>query len=145
MIMQARLLILCVLLTVFSCSIDKKEDALYDPVLIYKDLSVEKLEKNGFERISENSNTFYLNKDNFREIRYEIIDDEVVSRIFKIKYKDLQKFLRKYKGEIVEQANKNDVLKLNVRGIEVLGILVKEKDDLFMEITTDYFHRIICN
>lgn len=71
--MMTRLLTLYVLITTFSYFTDKEEEALYDPVLIYRDLTVDKLEESGFEKISENSKTFYQDKDQFRKFDMKLL------------------------------------------------------------------------
>jgi hypothetical protein len=130
-------------MTTFSCLTDKEEASIYDPVLIYWDLTIDKLEKRGFKKIKVDSNIFYQDKDRFREIRFEIINDEIVSRTFKINSKHLEKFVEEYDAEIVERRDEENIIKLRVRGIEVYGQLVKDSDGESIEIITDWFHRII--
>src|SRR5690606_35179030 len=138
-----KLFTILILLTTVSCLTDKEDVAIFDPVLTDQDLNEEKLKEKGFEKITLDSVTLYLDKDDFREIKYEIVGDDIVSRTYKIKYTDLDKFLKKYDGELFETQDQDDVIKLKLRDKEVKGKITSELDGRHIEIFTDWFHIVI--
>ena len=143
--MTTRFLTILVLLTTFSCLTDKKDDAIFDPVLVYQDLTINKLEKTGFKKVTLDSKVFYIVKDDFREIKYEIQGDEIASRTYKIKYEDLDKLIRMYDGEIISRHEKDDFIKLRIREKEVMGEVIRTLNGKYIEIFTDWFHIVIKN
>lgn len=140
--MTMRFLSILILLTT-SCQIDKDDVYVFDPVLTSQDLTEEKLKDKGFKKVIANSKTFYTYNDEFRQIKYEIDEDEIVSRTFRIKYEDLDKFLNKHDAEIIARNDKDDFIKFKIRNQEVIGEVIREMDRRYIVIFTDWFHIIM--
>jgi hypothetical protein len=128
------------LLTTYSCRTHEEDIAIFDPVLTSEDLTGETLRNKGFKKVISGLTIFYVYKDDVREIKYEVDDDQIVGRAFRIRFDDQKQFLSLYNGEILETHDKDDIIKFRIRNQEVSGKVITEMDGKYIEIFTDWFH-----
>ncbi|MCU0351112.1 MAG: hypothetical protein MUF43_09830 [Flavobacterium sp.] len=128
------------LILFYSCATDKSDKQVFDSISIPANLTEQRLKDLGFEKVEKDIKTFYIHRDNFREIKYELNRDDIISRTYRIKYDDLQKLLDENDGQIIATNDKDDFFRLKFRDKEVDSEVIREIDGKFIEIYTDLFH-----
>jgi len=141
--MAKKILIALILLTTYSCQVDRDDGSIFDPILTSEDLTVEMLIEKGFKKVISDTTIFYIEKDDFREIKYETERGEIIGRTFRFGYEDLDKFLKMYDGEIIEPHFKDNFLKFRIREQDVTGEVTRDMEGTHIEIITDWFHIIM--
>ncbi len=139
--MKTGQLITSLLLTlIYSCATDKSDEHVFDPISIPTNLTEQRLKDLGFDKVEKDLKIFYIHKDNFCEIKYELDSEDIISRTYRIKYDDLEKLLDENDGQTIATSDQDDFFKLKIRDKEVDAEVIRGIDGKFIEIYTDLFH-----